>query len=124
MPYQRVYKKTFTGLPPASNRSQQRISQARAVTLATRRATAAPSNVRTGGFEGKENKFLDCNLAATAVTGTWATYNPTAGGCVDSLSVPAQGNGESQRDGRVYYINSIHLRGLCKMASTESQVAR
>lgn len=70
-----------------------------------------------------ENKFLDSELTATALTGAWQSLNPTGTGCTDSISVPAQGDGESQRDGRVFYINSVHVKGRITCNSTEAQAA-
>lgn len=67
-----------------------------------------------------EVKFLDSELTTAALTTAWATYNPTGTGCTDSLSVPAQGDGESERDGRVYYIKSVHVKGFIKMVAAES----
>lgn len=81
---------------------------------------ARRSNARTGGFVDVENKFLDSELTLTATTTTWQALNPAGTGCTNSLSVPAQGDGESERDGRVYYIKSLHLRGSVQMTASES----
>lgn len=78
-------------------------------------------NARTGGFLGLENKFLDSELTSTALSVAWTVLNPTATGCVDSLSVPAQGDGFENRDGRKYQINSIHIRGRYARANIEAQ---
>lgn len=94
-------------------------------TISKRRRGAAPTafprrrsrrNVRTGGFLGIEKKFLDTELTASALATTWAALNPVG---VDSLSIPAQGDGESNRDGRTYAIESVHVRGHFELAAAE-----
>ncbi len=80
-------------------------------------------NWRTGGFNGIEKKFLDTELASTQLTTSWAAFNPTGTGCTDSLSVPAEGNGESQRIGRAFTIDSIYIRGVLSSTLKESQAA-
>lgn len=81
------------------------------------------SNIRTGGFIGIENKFLDTDLSDTAITGAWSALNPTGTGSTDTISVPAEGTGESQRVGRMYTIDSVMVRGVIKTAAFEAQVA-
>lgn len=88
-----------------------------------RRRTAATRNFRSGGFLGIENKFLDTELTSTALAVTWQALNPTGTGCTNSLSVPAEGDGESARDGREYIINSVHIKGAFARAATEGGVA-
>lgn len=66
-------------------------------------------NKRTGGFIGLENKFADYGFAVTTVSNVWTSDNPTT---VDCISAVAQGDSENERDGRVYHINSIHLKGI------------
>lgn len=78
------------------------------------------TNRRTGGFLEIEKKFLDSELTATANGATtWVRLDPSTGP-TDCLSVPAQGDGESDRDGRVYYIDSIHIRGYVQNVEIES----
>lgn len=100
-------------------------SKARKSVKATARAAAlAVLNQRSGGFMGIETKFLDCSLApeAIAALNTWAVKSPGAG-CVDSISVPEQGDGEQERDGRCYVIKSIHVQGLFVIPAVEAQPA-
>ncbi len=81
-------------------------------------------NQRTGGFAGRpEIKFADAQLAAEAFTTAWAAKNPTGTGMTDSISVPVVGTGEENRDGRVYYIHSIHVHGKINLPATESDAA-
>ncbi len=88
-----------------------------------RRAEAAVmvTNPRVGGFLGFENKFLDLEVTDDAFATSWAAMNPASS--VDCISAVAQGDGESNRDGRVYFINSIHLRGTIDMPVAESAAA-
>lgn len=84
---------------------------------------AAPrANVRTGGFMDLERKFVDYDIAADAFTNVWAGGEMEDATAL-SLSAVAQGNGESQRDGRVYHIHSCHVKGFFSIAATESQTA-
>ncbi len=83
----------------------------------------ARQNIRIGGFTGMENKFLDTELILTAITTAWTPLNPTGTGATDTLSVPAQGNGESQRIGRVYTINSVMVKGQIVHAGVEGAAA-
>lgn len=93
---------------------------------AARRANAAANrtaNMRSGGYVDLESKFLDSELTATTLTVNWTSLNPTGTGCTNSISVPAQGDGESDRDGRVYYIQSVHVKGAITTSATESEAA-
>ncbi len=82
-------------------------------TTKRQRLVAAP---RFRGVAG-ENKFQDLEVTDHALTAGWTAVNPAT---VDCISAVAQGDGESQRDGRVYHINSLHLRGLVKIPTAES----
>lgn len=85
-----------------------------------RRKAASRPNARTGGFLGVENKFLDSSIALTVMSSTWAggELDPAGG----SLAAIAQGDGESNRDGRKVTLTSIHVRGHLElqMASAAS----
>ncbi len=72
-------------------------------------------NVRTGGFTGIENKFIDTQTDDDSFTESWAAMEPAT----TNLSTVAQGDGESQRDGRVYVIDSIHLKGYIRLPGAE-----
>ncbi len=126
------YTKARTGLryvrPKSAGASRAKAFAAGARAAATTGARAyAPSptvamasNIRTGGYLAIENKFVDYNVTAKVIGATWA------GGELDdatalSLSAAGQGDSESQRDGRVYTINSIHLRGAISQLNVESQ---
>lgn len=90
---------------------------------AARAAAVTLLNTRIAGFAGIENKFLDTELTTTALTASWAAFNPTGTGCTDSLSVPAVGTSESQRIGRMYTIDSVMVRGVLSVIATESVTA-
>jgi hypothetical protein len=78
------------------------------------RYRAPRMNFRTGGFLGLELKFLDCywNDVSIGVStdGSGGELQPT-GGCTDCISMPAQGDGEQQRDGRKFTIKSVWVSG-------------
>lgn len=80
-----------------------------------------PLNYRTGGFLGLENKFRDFVHVDDAFTTTWTTMEPAAS--VESISVVAQGDTESTRDGRVYHIKSLHVQGHVTRVAVEAGTA-
>lgn len=75
----------------------------------------AARQARTGGFLGLEYKFLDCAwngvALATSTDGSGGELQPSSG-CTNAISVPAQGDGESNRDGRKYVITSAYFNGI------------
>lgn len=73
-------------------------------------------NARVGGFLGIEKKFVDYGYAETAMSTSWALAVPAT----TSLSTVAQGDGESNRDGRGYVIDSIQIKGYIKTGPTEN----
>ncbi len=84
-----------------------------------RRAT---TNYRTGGFINMENKFKDYRVDDDAFTTVWAGGEMEDGTAL-SVSAVAQGDGESERDGRVYLINSIFVHGTVNKPAAEAQAA-
>ncbi len=87
-----------------------------------RRRAIRTLNPRSGGFLGIETKFLDANVTSRQITNdTWtgAEQDPTT---LDCLNGVAQGDGESNRDGRNYAIRSVHIRGWVDVAATESSL--
>ena len=72
---------------------------------------------RTGGYLETEVKYFDQSLALTPLTTSWATYNGTN----NSLSMPQQGDSPVERDGRVFFIHSIHIRGRLSAVSEKTQ---
>ncbi len=71
-------------------------------------------NARTGGYLGLELKFLDCAWNAVTIPastdGSGGELQPSSG-CTNCMSCPAQGDGESQRDGRKFVMKSVWLSG-------------
>ncbi len=84
--------------------------------LARIRKRPRPSVMRDAGFLGVENKFFDVEADADAFAVTWATMEPAT----TNLTAVAQGDGESNRDGRKYAIRSIHIKGFVKFPAIES----
>ncbi len=91
----------------------------RAVTTRRYRRKRRIMNVRTGGYQGIERKFVDIETQADAFATTWATMEDATN---DSISGVAQGDGESQRDGRKYWIHSIHIKCAVQAQAQEAQV--
>lgn len=89
------------------------------VSFSRRRRTPAfgRQNVRTGGFQGLEKKFVDTVVTGDAFTGNWATIEDAT---LDSISGIAQGNGESQRIGRKVLLHSVHIKCIVRRSTVES----
>lgn len=95
-------------------RSTTKGSQARRDFQSTLRSLAGDAqraqmrgNVRTGGLIDIEKKFFDLNIQDSLSLGSFVNVAP-----FDSLTCPSQGDGATQRDGRVFYIHSLHVRGF------------
>ncbi len=110
-----------SGQTGASKITSSSISRAIGV-AAARAVPSAIANIRTGGFGNIENKFVDYRVSGDAFTTSWAGGEMEDGTAL-SLSAVAQGDGESERDGRVYTINSVHIKGFLETPLEESQAA-
>lgn len=88
-----------------------------------RRPQVATLNARTAGYLGIETKFVDYERNGNAVlqTVTGSEYDPAT---QLQLSGVAVGDGESQRDGRVITLKSLHIRGHFNDASTDDNIYR
>jgi len=83
-----------------------------------RRRRRASMNMRTGGFLGIENKFVDLNFSGDlGVSVTGSECDPAT---VLALNAIAQGDGESERDGRVCRLRSVHVKGLLTKDSSST----
>lgn len=72
-------------------------------------------NYRSGGYLGLELKFLDCAWNGVTVNNSSSGASgemPPSSGCTGCISAPAQGDGESQRDGRNFVIKSVFASGI------------
>lgn len=81
-------------------------------------------NPRTGGFLGLELKFLDCAWNAVTIATSTAGADgemPPSSGCTNAISVPGQGDGEQQRDGRKYVIKSAWVSGQVNLGTLVDQ---
>lgn len=96
--------------------------------MAAQRAAQAPymrgrsyshPNRRTGGLIDIEKKFWDQNGNTLASTGNWVNVPAS-----DGLALPSEGNGPTQRDGRVFYVHSLHIRGRILLNDFSSTTAR
>lgn len=70
-------------------------------------------------FSNQEVKFFDIEHVANAFSTTWNTEEPAT----TNLTAVAQGDGESNRDGRKYIMTSIHLKGFLSTIALEAQTA-
>lgn len=115
------------------------LAPAAAAMLAPRKPNAAPrksykamrkgkaasrpkyKNPRTGGYLGIENKFVDYEKSASIVdTVAGAEFDPTEG----ALNAIAQGDGESQRDGRKVTVRSVHVKGYISLPAQSGSAMR
>ncbi len=74
-------------------------------------------NRRTGGYVGRELKFLRSETVGDTFATGWATMEDGTMKCLNAVS---QGNGESARVGRRYTMQSIHVRGLISEPKAEA----
>ncbi len=77
------------------------------------------ANLRIGGFLGIENKFVDHELGVTTLASAWAGAELDEGTAL-ALSAIAQGDGESNRDGRKANLLSVHIKGFLRIISQEA----
>lgn len=120
-------KRRYAGSGPSGKRvmtSFQSAQLARGYNPFTRKRRRRRANTRTGGFMGIELKFLDTawnsvvmNSSANAANGE---LHPSTG-CTTAISVPAQGDGESQRDGRVYTLKSVYGSWIVTTSELQNQ---
>ncbi len=66
-----------------------------------------------------ELKFQDFQANQTAFSTSWITMEDATADCISAV---AQGDGPQDRDGRVYYIESIHMKGVFLTQAEESVV--
>ncbi len=82
------------------------------------------SNIRTGGYSGMELKFLDTAwnavAMATSTDGSGGELQPSSG-CTNAISIPAQGDGESNRDGRKYTLKQAWFSGTVNSSPLANQ---
>ncbi len=103
------------GKRPRRKRSTKKVPKGRFLTRAFRMAR----NLRTGGFIGRELKFIDSERNTTL------TQNAVAGAEMDptsSLSISAvpQGTGESERIGRVTWVKQVLVQGHINVPNSTS----
>jgi len=81
-------------------------------------------NARTGGYLGLELKFLDTAWNAVTINsstdGSGGELQPSSG-CTSCISCPAQGDSESQRDGRKFVIKSVYFSGVINTLLSQDQ---
>jgi len=80
-------------------------------------------NGRTGGFVGLEKKFFDTSLQSAINSPTDATGGEEDPTTLNCLNCPAQGDGESQRDGRQISMHSINIKGNVFIPAQTNQTA-
>lgn len=97
-------------------RRQIRGTRGTGVMRRTRRRYRRPANARTGGYVGREMKFVDSLILGDNFAATWQPMQNVAMGCISAVS---QGANESQRIGRRYWIHSIHMKGLVRVPATD-----
>lgn len=115
----RYYKERRWDVPPAVDRAAARRAAGAAAARISQRvleeAEEIPSrrtaNMRTAGFLGIETKFHDCYKAPAAVVATTASAEQDPAANASCLNAIAQGDGESNRDGRKCLLKSLQIKG-------------
>lgn len=85
-----------------------------------KKAYKKPLNYRTGGFERLESKFVDYNFEQLDVSDDWndAASDPAT---ALTLTACAQGDGESNRNGRKCTFTSIEVHAKLRLAPLRAQ---
>lgn len=110
---------TKRGRYDLSGRYERRAAADQRRVAAIYRAMPRPSarsqavrNVRSGGYLGIESKFHDTSRTGLTLTApTDAAGGEADPSTVNALNAIAQGDGESNRDGRNCVLTSIHIEG-------------
>ncbi len=114
-------KTTNGGKAKASRFKKKRATSGKSRTLATQKSRAV-ANIRSAGFVGMELKFVDTTRSQVAMATAWTSILPSAP-VMNCISAPGIGTGESERDGRVFVIKSIHVRGTVSVVGVEASAA-
>ncbi len=67
----------------------------------------------------QEVKFVDVESINDAFATTWATMEDATNDCVSGVAI---GDTESSRDGRKYFIKSVHIRAVVHVVAAEANV--
>lgn len=96
----------------SKKRSAAATARSRALTTLEKAKTTA--NTRTSGFMGIENKFLDFSYLSRSLFTVWtgAELDPAT---IGTFSVPVQGDGENERNGRTYTVNQVMVTGFINL---------
>jgi len=71
-------------------------------------------------YDKPELKYIDTELVAEPIGEAWEAVNPLTVNCLNAVAL---GDGETNRDGRVYYIHSVMLKIELSTVSNESELA-
>lgn len=75
-------------------------------------------NYRSGGYLGKEHKFLDTQLQPETITTVWTCHDPTT---VNNVHPITNSGGTNGHDGRQYHITAIHFKGSINIAQGQNE---
>lgn len=120
MPRSSVRSTTITG-------SSRKVAAARAAVarsvrvLRSRNARLRRRNVSTAGFLGIETKYVDYSYSGAVVSDANMASGEADPATVLCLNGCAQGDGETQRDGRDYTIKSLFINGQISAATQANQ---
>ncbi len=118
-PDQRMTEATYFGRL-AAKRPRRQVVYAGAARRRTRARYYKPYLSKRKWECPKELKFIDSELQDEVFTQNWAAKNPTTQNCISAV---AQGDTEHTRDGRTYWISSIHIRGEFIVPAVEAATA-
>ncbi len=90
---------------------RKRVTVRRGGKIVVSRKKFTKADTRSGGFQNLELKFLDQRIGSTSIAALLSDGMRDPGSGVDCLNGIAQGDSESERNGRKYVIKSYHIRG-------------
>jgi len=89
--------------------------------LRSRNVRLRRRNTRTAGFLGIETKFLDTSKQIALVSDAGCASGECDPTTVLCLNAVAQGDGESQRDGKNYVIKGLYINGYVSAVAQANQ---
>lgn len=117
--------KDYTSTKRSKSASAKLANQKKSLKAAKMAAVRQIANAATAGFLGIEKKFLDTSRAdgavGTAAACTGGEVDPAGSGCTGCLSVPAQGDGEQNIDGKKYVIDSLIIKGYVRTGAETTE---
>jgi len=111
----------YAGAPGVTSGSRKRSRSAGGYSRRKRSSAYGRRNIRTAGYVGIEKKFYDTSYSGAVVAPTDATGGEADPATVLTLSAPAQGDGEQNRDGKKIVAKYVEIKGVVQTAPVANQ---